>query len=371
VRSVLAILAICLFSSAALSDASFDENHVFKPENVDDVIALSNEQLQRNPGDDRALMVRGLALLQKGDLARAIIDYQAATAIDPTDIAALPADVFKQIYPNYASLAQNGDAKAEYGVGQLFKWHCSDVRDRVDKSVTSDRCKELADALLQRSADHGFSIAQRELGTKIYEDAIALFPRKCALQFADVTQARVWLQRAATQNDAGAMSQMAFTYVPSLENCSYQDHFKAMDWFFKALVRMKETNRGKGILYEFTLMQLWGQQISTGVDLMEGRYVPQNFEQAAKWLTAAAIHGSPEAQFRLGQLHLRGHGVIRSEVEALKWFILASPKKAEAANQRDLLNSALSAGQVSVAQRGADLVLQDYKNSEWYVLEKY
>jgi TPR repeat protein len=371
VRLVLTILAFCLTSSTAFAEAEFDENHAFKPDKVDEVIALAGEQLKRDPVDARALMVRGLALVQKGDLAAAISDYQAAIEINPIDIGALPLVIFRQLYPKYASLAQSGDAKAEYGIGQLFEWHCDDVRNRVDQSLTAVRCKELAGTLLQRSAEHGFVVAQREFGKKIYKEAIDSNPGKCHLQFGDVQQARVWLKRAADQNDADAMSEMATTYLPTLENCSFQDHFSAMDWYFKALVRMKETGRGEGILYEFTLMQLWGQQIATGVDLMEGRYVPQNFEQASKWLTAAAIHGSPEAQYRLGQLYLRGRGVIRNEVEALKWFILASPKRPEAAKQRDLLNGALSAGQVSVAQRGADRVLQDYKNSEWYVLEKY
>jgi TPR repeat protein len=56
----------------------------------------------------------------------------------------------------------------------------------------------------------------------------------------------------------------------------------------------------------------------------EGRGVPQNYAEAAKWFRLAASQGDAKAQFSLGALYAEGQGVPQNYAEAAKWFRLAA-----------------------------------------------
>src|SRR6202040_3896572 len=45
-----------------------------------------------------------------------------------------------------------------------------------------------------------------------------------------------------------------------------------------------------------------------------------DYEQAARWYRKAADQGDPDAQNNLGTFYLLGHGVARSDAEAVRWF---------------------------------------------------
>jgi localization factor PodJL len=56
----------------------------------------------------------------------------------------------------------------------------------------------------------------------------------------------------------------------------------------------------------------------------DGRGVPQNFEEAARWLARAADHGLAPAQYRLGSLYEKGQGVKKDLAAAQRLYVAAA-----------------------------------------------
>ncbi len=65
-------------------------------------------------------------------------------------------------------------------------------------------------------------------------------------------------------------------------------------------------------------------QNSLGVVYAEGKGVPQDYAQAAKWFHRAAEQGAAEAQFNLGLSYDKGQGVPQDHAEAMKWYRMAA-----------------------------------------------
>jgi len=53
---------------------------------------------------------------------------------------------------------------------------------------------------------------------------------------------------------------------------------------------------------------------------------PQDYIAAASWYLCAAERGNPSAQYLLGLMHDKGHGVAKNEVLAYKWLNLAAAR---------------------------------------------
>jgi tetratricopeptide (TPR) repeat protein len=61
-----------------------------------------------------------------------------------------------------------------------------------------------------------------------------------------------------------------------------------------------------------------------GLMYENGKCVPRNYEEAAKWYRLAAEQGDADAQINLGKLYHRGIGVPQDFAEAERWFRLAA-----------------------------------------------
>jgi uncharacterized protein len=93
----------------------------------------------------------------------------------------------------------------------------------------------------------------------------------------------------------------------------------------------------------------------------EGRGVPQDFAEAAKWYALAAEQGDAQAQYNLGIAYARGEGVTQDEVEAHMWFNLAAARfpatdtrnRGAAVKNRDAVAGEMSSEQLSEAQKRA------------------
>jgi TPR repeat protein len=139
-----------------------------------------------------------------------------------------------------------GDARAQWNVGAVYASGAPGVA----------RDLKLAFVWCQRSAEQGFAAAQSNLGA-LY--ALADNPKQAAL----------WWHKAAAQNDAEA-------------------------------------------LYNLALVTAKG----TGVD--------QDLGQSVALLLRAAHLGLAPAQARLGLLYANGDGVVQDPIEAHKWFAIAA-----------------------------------------------
>ena len=67
-----------------------------------------------------------------------------------------------------------------------------------------------------------------------------------------------------------------------------------------------------------------GAQNNLGVLYYEGKSVPKDAAEAAKWWALAAAQGSAESQTSIGMLHINGEGVPQNYAQAMKWTLLAA-----------------------------------------------
>ena len=65
-------------------------------------------------------------------------------------------------------------------------------------------------------------------------------------------------------------------------------------------------------------------QFNMGVKYAEGRGVPQDFLEAARWYSAAADQGDAPSQFNLGLMFFQGHGLERNLAYAYELFRAAA-----------------------------------------------
>jgi uncharacterized protein len=74
-------------------------------------------------------------------------------------------------------------------------------------------------------------------------------------------------------------------------------------------------------------------QAELGSIYLEGRGVPQNYEEALKWYRKAANNGHAGAQFRLGIMYSKGLGAHKDYDEAINWFRQAASQGYEPAKR--------------------------------------
>ncbi len=74
----------------------------------------------------------------------------------------------------------------------------------------------------------------------------------------------------------------------------------------------------------------------------EGKGLPQNYVEAAKWFRLAADKGDAAAQSNLGKLYEKGKGVRQDYAEAVKWYTRAADQGYAAAQY--ILGSLYAAG---------------------------
>ncbi len=144
---------------------------------------------------------------------------------------------------------------------------------------------------LRRAANLGYGPAQLKLA--------ALYEQGASGVTKDVTQARLWTQRAAVNGDAHA-------------------------------------------------------QFNTGMFYANGDGGAKNDGAAAAWFRRAADAGLHDAQFNLAVLSQTGRGMPKNLAEAYKWYLVAASQGDAGARQAaDTLKAELSPDQQSAAERAA------------------
>ena len=99
-------------------------------------------------------------------------------------------------------------------------------------------------------------------------------------------------------------------------------------------------------------------QFNLGLIYDNGRGVPQDFAEAAKWYRLAAEQGQADAQCNLGVMYSEGQGVAQDYAEAVKWYRQAA-EQGQAGAQFNLGGS----------YREGEGVPQDYAEAvKWYRL---
>ena len=151
-----------------------------------------------------------------------------------------------------------------------------------------------------------------------------------------------WLletRKAAEQGDTSAQFNLGVMYangrgVP-------QDYAEAARWYRKA------AEQGHAPA-QFNLADMYAS----------GQGVPQDYAESVRWYRKAAEQGHAPAQFNLGNMYARGQGVTQDYAEAHMWFNLAASRASgddqkKFADARERVARKMTAEQIAEAQRRA------------------
>ena len=79
--------------------------------------------------------------------------------------------------------------------------------------------------------------------------------------------------------------------------------------------------------------------------------IPQNYSLAIDWYFKACAKGSPEAQYNLGMMYMKGYGVLQNYTIAHALYNMASANGIkDAARIRDTLARKMTNAQIEKAQ---------------------
>ena len=109
------------------------------------------------------------------------------------------------------------------------------------------------------------------------------------------------LTRQAQNGDTEAQVDLAYEYY------SQGNHAKAFEWNTKA------ANQGYA-----------GAQYNLGLMYHKGHGVRQDYQKAVEWYTKAANQGIAEAQHNLGVMYDEGQGVRQDYQKAVEWYTKAA-----------------------------------------------
>lgn len=167
-----------------------------------------------------------------------------------------------------------------------------------DEGVTALQAGQYAVALdiWQKSAEAGDAKSQYGLGY-LYQFGLGTDP--------DNTQAKAWYEKAAAQGEPDALFALGLMYESGLAGAT--DRAKAIELYRKAAAT------GRSPDAEYALGRVY----------MRGQGVPRDEKQGLVWLVKAAEMGQPAAQYMIGAAYETG-GVLKADkVEAYYWYTAA------------------------------------------------
>jgi len=204
-----------------------------------------------------------------------------AMVIDRSITLLLILGLFCGCCPSLRDAAEQGDAKAQYTLGNTYQ-----DGDGVEKDFVE------AMKWFRKAAEQGFAGAQNNLGNA-YQLGTGV-PK-------DSVEAVKWFRKAAEQGFAKSQFSLGVAY----DNGDGVDErpAEAVWWFRKAA----EQGFAKA-------------QKSLGNAYYTGDGVKKNSAESVHWYRLAAEQRHADAQFSLGVAYYIGDGVPKDSVEAVKWF---------------------------------------------------
>lgn len=210
--------------------------------------------------------------------------------------------------------AEEGDAVAQLALATCY-WE--------GKGVAKDQQEALK--WLQKAASQGHRDAQAILGS--------LYSRGEGVP-KDMGKSAHWLRLAATQGDAEAQFKIGALYY--MGEGVPKDQSEALRWFHKSADQgnkdaIEFLSRQDGTLRADAEAGDAEAQLLLGSAYLEGEGVPQNINEAVRWIRLSATNGNYLAQMQLGNLYYDGNGVCMDRHEALCWYLKSAEQGFEAA----------------------------------------
>jgi hypothetical protein len=85
--------------------------------------------------------------------------------------------------------------------------------------------------------------------------------------------------------------------------------------------------------------------------------VPQDYAAALLWYRKSADQGNGMAQYAVGLMHYKAHGVEKDLVQAYRWFTLSAARdsdlRADASEMLKKVSSEMTPAQIATAQKSA------------------
>jgi TPR repeat protein len=229
--------------------------------------------------------------------------------------------------------AQQGDADAEYNLGQLY---------RLGQGVK--RSYPVAQSYYLKAANKNHPLAQLNLGTMYYSGKLGS---------GEEENAFYWLQKAAENNNAPAQWMIGIMLFNG-QGVS-QDSIAAYSW----LTLASEQQHPQAIIDQTKLKTVLSAQQLDLADTLTNAFrqnkaanaaIQQQEQDAFYWLQKAAEKGDANAQWMVGDMLFSGRGVAQDNVAAYSWLTLASEQvHSQASLKLSQLKSKLSAEQLSLA----------------------
>ncbi|HVU26832.1 MAG TPA: tetratricopeptide repeat-containing serine protease family protein [Verrucomicrobiae bacterium] len=224
------------------------------------------------------------------------------------------------------SLAENGDAQAQYKLGNRYL---------QGEGVSKDSSKAIK--WYRKAADQGQVQAETLLGYSYLSGESV--PK-------DSSEAIKWFRKAADQGYDYAQDCLGECYQGGIG--VPQDYGEAVKWYQKAAEQGYVTaqydlgkcyQNSNGVPCDFAEAAKWFRaaadqgfsdaQLALGAFYANGMGVPQNYVESVKWFQKAADQGEPIAQASLGMSFALGKGVPQNDLEAYIWLSLAAAQGQE------------------------------------------
>ena len=183
--------------------------------------------------------------------------------------------------PSLRDAAEQGDAKAQYTLGNTYQ-----DGDGVEKDSVE------AVKWFRKSAEQGFAKSQFSLGVA-YDNGDGVDERPA--------EAVWWFRKAAEQGFAKAQKSLGNAYYTG--DGVKKNSAESVHWY-----RLAAEQRHADA------------QFSLGVAYYIGDGVPKDSVEAVKWFRKAAEQGYADAQCYLGDAYELGAGVPKDALEAYAWY---------------------------------------------------
>lgn len=167
-----------------------------------------------------------------------------------------------------------------------------------------------AAALYKKSAQKNHIAAQLRLSDLFLHKGLSIY---------DLKQGQLWLEQAASHNDAKAQFKLAMFYKNRLSNSHEKITPRSMEAFG---FHSKEYNE-QDMLRWLNKSAANGHQEAQymlGTYYLQGSFLPQDSTKAFYWFTQAALQGDAASQYNIGLMHELGNGTQTNQEKAVYWY---------------------------------------------------
>ena len=97
----------------------------------------------------------------------------------------------------------------------------------------------------------------------------------------------------------------------------------------------------------------------------QGQGVIQDYKKAVKWYRKAAQQGYARAQYNLATMYYQGYGVLKNEITARAWDLIATMNGLKQAKKRiDLIEKSMNRTDILAAQKKAQQIQEQIERKK-------